>query len=143
MNNRDFTPLYSGYVNNTFGSGFFSKLEIQKSSNVFEAADKGMYMLKVQKGKFNNLSAKCVHTLIEKKKDLKLRIPYDKLNQIFQWVPAYDTTVMGDLNMRLEERKITDQIFVSMMHQMTNCVRVFAFIMYNHQNYIFPTEERI
>jgi hypothetical protein len=98
--------MFSGSESNTFGTDFLINRKYKQAIMNFEPLDERLCSLRV-KGKFNNFTAILVHVSTEENNKPIKDSFYNKLNQIYQRIPAHDTKIIvGDFNAKIRREKV-------------------------------------
>jgi hypothetical protein len=113
--------IYSGNESNSFGISFLIDRSYKQAAMNFEAADERVCSLRLR-GKFNNFAVILVHAPNKEKDNLVNDPLYNKLNKLYQRIPAHDTNIIvGNFNTKIGREAIFKPVIGSrayMKHQM-------------------------
>jgi hypothetical protein len=113
--------MFMGSESNTFGTSFLINRKYKQEIMNFEAVNERLFSLRVR-GKFNNFTIILVHVSTEENDDLIKDSFLDKLNQIYQRIPAHDIKIIvGDFNAKIRREEVFNLIIVKWsLHETSN-----------------------
>jgi exonuclease III len=101
IKSEEFTIIYSGGEDNTFGTGFIIHKKYKHAIMNYEMCNVRLCTLRI-KGTFFYTSLISVHAPIEEKEEEKMDEFYDKLSEIYNNLPGHDVKmILGDFNAKI------------------------------------------